>query len=74
LTESTGDVPSYQTMQRASATLDTEQGRQEGVAVQYAARTEGSSQLELTLVIGDSARIYRGNEIRDIDVEVYGAA
>lgn len=74
LTESTGDVPSYQTMQRASATLDTEQGRQEGVAVQYAARTEGSDQLELTLVIGDSARIYRGNEIRDIDVEVYGAA
>jgi hypothetical protein len=74
LTESTGDVPSYQTMQRASATLDTENGRQEGVAVQYAARSTGPDELELTLVIGDSARVYRGNEIRDIDVEVYGAA
>jgi hypothetical protein len=74
LTESTGDAPSYQTMQRASATLDTENGRQEGVAVQFAARSTGPDELELTLVIGDSARVYRGNEIRDIDVEVYGAA
>jgi hypothetical protein len=74
LTESTGDAPSYQTMQRASATLDTENGRQEGVAVQFAARSSGPDELELTLVIGDSARVYRGNEIRDIDVEVYGAA
>ena len=74
LTESNGDAPAYQTMQRAYATLDTEQGRQEGVAVQFAVRSDDPSRLELTLLIGDSARIYRGNEIRDIDVEVYGAA
>jgi hypothetical protein len=74
LTESLGEMPPYQTMQRAAATLDTENGRQEGVAVQYAARMTGGGELELTVVFGDSARVYRGNEIRDIDVEVYGAA
>jgi|GEM_PF-371022 len=74
LTESTADVPGYQTTQRASASIDTENGRQDGVAVQFAARTSTPGELEFTLVIGDSARMYRGNEIRDIDVEVYGAA
>ena len=74
LTETLGEMPSYQTMQRAAATLDTENGRQEGVAVQYAARMANSDELELTVVFGDSARVYRGNEIRDIDVDIYGAA
>ena len=75
LTETLGEMPPYQTMQRATAVLDTENGRQEGIAVQYAARTDPSSaELELTLMFGDTTRVYRGNEIRDIDVEVYGAA
>lgn len=74
LSESVGEIPPYQTMQRASATLDTENGRQENLAIQYAARMTGEGQLELSVVFGNSSRTYRGNEIRDIDVEVYGAA
>lgn len=74
LTESTVDLPGYQTTQRASASIDTENGRQDGVAVQFAARTSAPGELEFTVVLGDTARMYRGNEIRDIDVEVYGAA
>ena len=46
----------------------------EGIAAQFAIRTGSSSDVELTIVIGDSARAYRGNEISDMDVEVYGAA
>jgi hypothetical protein len=61
-------------MSRASAVVDTETGRQEGIAAQYAIRTSGSNDVEITIVIGDSARAYRGNEISDMDVEVYGAA
>lgn len=74
LTEQIGEPPAYQTMSRASATVDSESGRQEGVAAQYAARMNESGEVELIVVLGSSARIYRGNEIRDIDVDVYGAA
>lgn len=74
LTERFVEAPGYQTMSRASATVDTGNGRQEGVAAQYAARTTEDGELELVVVFGGSARVYRGNEIRDIDVEVYGAA
>lgn len=74
LTESAADTGGYQTLQRASARMETEKGVQEGVAVQYAARVTGDGHLELTLVFGDETRAYRGNEIRDMDVEVYGAA
>lgn len=74
LTESASDVPGYQTMSRASAVVDSETGRQEGIAAQYAIRAGGSDEIELIVVIGDSARVFRGNEISDMDVEVYGAA
>ncbi len=74
LTESSTDTPGYQTMSRASATVDTENGRQEGIAARYAMRTGGSQDVELVIQIGDSARVYRGNEISDMDIEVYGAA
>ena len=74
LSDSASDIPGYQTMRRASAVVDTETGRQEGIAAQYAIRTGGSDDVELVVVIGDSARVYRGNEISDMDVEVYGAA
>lgn len=74
LTESQGEAQGYQTLQRASATMDTDKGLEEGIAVQYAARVSGDGDLELTLVFGNASRVYRGNEIRDMDVEVYGAA
>ncbi|HVL22989.1 MAG TPA: hypothetical protein VM450_02845 [Thermomicrobiales bacterium] len=75
LTEVTSEsTPSYQTMNRATATIDTEKGRQEGVAAQYAAQTDNAGSLQLTLLIGDEPQVFRGNEIRDIDVEIYGAA
>lgn len=74
LVESATDIPGYQTMNRASAVVDTENGRQEGIAAQYAIRTGGGNDVELVVVIGDAARAYRGNEISDMDVEVYGAA
>jgi hypothetical protein len=75
LTEVTSEgSPSYQTMNRATATIDTEKGRQEGVAAQYAAQTDNAGSLQLTLLIGDAPQVFRGNEIRDIDVEIYGAA
>lgn len=74
LTEREGESAGYQTLQRGSATIDTEKGLEEGVAIQYAARVSGEGQMELTVVIGNSTRVYRGNEIRDMDVEVYGAA
>jgi hypothetical protein len=74
LTESTGDAPGYQTMSRAAATVDTETGRQEGIAARYALRSGSSDDVELVVSIGDSARVYRGNEISDMDIEVYGAA
>jgi hypothetical protein len=74
LTESATDIPGYQTMNRASAIVDTENGRQEGIAAQYAIRTGGANDVELVIMVGDSARAYRGNEISDLDVEVYGAA
>ena len=67
-------TPSYQAMNRATATIDTEKGRQEGVAAQYAAQTDNAGSLQLTLLIGDEPQVFRGNEIRDIDVEIYGAA
>lgn len=75
LTEVTSEsTPSYQTMNRATATIDTEKGRQEGVAAQYAAQTDNAGSLQLTLLIGDEPQVFRGNEIRDFDVEIYGAA
>ena len=74
LTESAGDTPGYQTMSRASATVDTETGKQEGIAARYAIRAGTDTDIELVLMIGDSARTYRGNEISDMDIEVYGAA
>src|SRR5690606_23197909 len=74
LTESASDAPGYQTMSRASATVDTETGLQEGIAARYALRTGGSEDVDLVIMIGDSARTYRGNEISDMDIEVYGAA
>lgn len=74
LTESGSDAPGYQTMSRASATVDTETGRQEGIAARYALRSGSDTDVELVILIGDSARTYRGNEISDMDIEVYGAA
>lgn len=74
LTEQFVETPGYQTMSRASATVDTGNGKQEGVAAQFAARMTEDSELKLVVVFGGSARVYRGNEIRDIDVEIYGAA
>lgn len=73
LTESSTSAPGYQTMSRASANVDTEKGRQEGIAARYALRTGGDQDVDLVIQIGDSARIYRGNEISDLDIEVYGA-
>ncbi len=69
-----GELPAYQTMRRATATVDSEKGRQEGVSASYAAQTDASGDVHMTVVIGDTPRVFRGNEIRDIDVEVYGAA
>lgn len=74
LVESATDTPGYQTMSRASAIVDTENGRQEGIAARYALRSSGGQDVELVVQIGDSARVYRGNEISDLDIEVYGAA
>lgn len=74
LVESATDTPGYQTMSRASAIVDTENGRQEGIAARYAVRSGGGKDVELFIQIGDSARVYRGNEISDMDIEVYGAA
>lgn len=74
LVESSGDAPGYQTMSRAAATVDTETGRQEGIAACYALRSGSGDGIELIIMIGDSARAYRGNEISDMDIEVYGAA
>lgn len=73
LTESPGDMPAGETMQRGTAVVDTPKGRQQDVAVQYRANAEGDN-VSLTLVIGETVTTYHGNEIRDIDVEVYGAA
>ncbi|HWV24000.1 MAG TPA: hypothetical protein VNZ58_07405 [Thermomicrobiales bacterium] len=73
LTESTAGTPDAGTLQRGTAVIDTGKGRQEDVAVQYSSQHDGDG-ISLTLVIGDTSHIYRGNEIRDIDVEVYGAA
>jgi hypothetical protein len=74
LTESASDIPGYQTMSRASAVVDSENGKQEGIAAQYAIRSAGPDGVEIVVSIGDSARAYRGNEISDMDIEVYGAA
>lgn len=74
LTESASETPGYQTMSRASAVVDSESGRQEGIAARYALRSGSGQDVELVISIGDSARVYRGNEISDMDIEVYGAA
>jgi hypothetical protein len=74
LTESASDAPGYQTMSRASAVVDAESGKQEGIAARYALRSGADANVDLTIMIGDSARSYRGNEISDMDIEVYGAA
>lgn len=74
LTESSTSAPGYQTMSRASADVDTENGHQKGIAARYALRSGDNQDVELVVQIGDSARVYRGNEIRDLDIEVYGAA
>lgn len=74
LMESPGTAPSAHTAQPGTATIDTEKGYQEGVAVQYSVNISESGEIVLTLVLGDSTRTFRGNEIRDIDVAVYGTA
>lgn len=71
--EADASAPSYQTMQQATATVDSGKGRQEGVAARYAVQSADVT-VRLTLMIGDTPRVFSGNEIRDIDVEVYGAA
>jgi len=66
--------PSFQTTRPATATIVSAKGRQEGVAAHYVAQVGNDDTIELSLTIGDAPRTFRGNEIRDIDVEVYGAA
>lgn len=73
LTESAGHISPGTPMQRGTAVIDTAKGRQEDVAVQYSVEADGE-RVSVTLVIGDAVTRYAGNEIRDIDVEVYGAA
>lgn len=72
-TESTGVSGGYQTMSRGVATVDGVNGRQENVPVYYSISTADES-LELRVSIADQMRMFRGNAIRDIDIEVYGAA
>ena len=66
--------PALEATARASATIESERGRQEGVAVRYAVERHDDGSVAMALLIGSEPRVFRGNEIRDIDVDVYGAA
>lgn len=64
----------FGTMATADATIDTDKGQQEGVAARYSIRPTDSGDIELIIVLGDSATAYRGTEINDLDIETYGNA
>ncbi len=74
VTEASGDGGGFQTMASATATIDTEQGKESDIAARYAYRDLGDNRVELTLALGDSIRQYRGSAIVDGDIEVYGVA
>lgn len=64
----------FQTMSSATASIDTDQGMDDGIAARYAYRTLGDNRVELTLALGDTIRQYAGSTIVDKDIEVYGLA
>ncbi len=74
LTEGEGVEGGYQTMSSATATIDTDQGKEDGIAVRYAYRVLGDNRVEFTLSMGDTIKQYSGTTIVDKDIEVYGLA
>ncbi len=74
LTEGDAGEGGYQTMSSATASIDTDQGQEDGLAVRYAYRVMGDSRVEFTLAMGDTIKQYSGTTIVDKDIEVYGLA
>lgn len=64
----------YQTMNSATASIDTDQGQQGDIAARYSYRSLGDNRVELTLALGDTLKTYSGSTIVDKDIEVYGVA
>ncbi|MGB3304996.1 MAG: hypothetical protein WBA63_02345 [Thermomicrobiales bacterium] len=57
----------------ATATVDTERGRQERVAAGYAVVQSSDASVELILTLAGTQRRYTGTPVHDLDVEVYGS-
>ncbi len=74
LVEGDGGPSGYQTMTPATASIDTDQGQEDGLAARYAYRSLGDNRVELVLALGDSMKTYSGSTIVDKDIEVYGVA
>ena len=74
LTEGDAGDGGFQTMSSATASIDTDQGKEDGLAARYAYRILGDNRVEFTLAMGDTIKQYSGTTIVDKDIEVYGLA
>ena len=74
LTEGDAAEGGFQTMSSATASIDTDQGKEDGLAARYAYRVVGDNRVEFTIAMGDTLRQYSGTTIVDKDIEVYGLA
>lgn len=64
----------FQTMVHGTASINTEQGEEEGIPARYAYRDLGDNRVELTIAFGDTIKQFAGSTIVDKDIEVYGVA
>lgn len=74
LTEGEATAGGFQTMSSATASIDTDQGKEDAVAARYAYRVLGDNRVEFSLAMGDTIKQYSGTTIVDKDIEVYGLA
>ena len=74
LVEGEAGAAGFQTMSTATASIDTDQGTEDGLAARYAYRDLGDNRVEFTLAMGDTIKQYTGTTIVDKDIEVYGLA
>ncbi len=74
VTEESAQQGGFQTMVPGTASIDTDQGQEEGVPARYSYRDLGDNRVEFTLAFGDTIKQFSGATIVDKDVEVYGVA
>lgn len=74
VTEESAGSSGFQTMVPGTASIDTGQGKEDGIPARYSYRDLGDNRVEFMLAFGDTIKQFSGSTIVDADIEVYGVA